>query len=60
LDGLTIWDGVAAGIGVLGLIFVAIDHFYFKPKRLKRQKYLDRLYKEQMYEVVKSIKGESK
>ena len=58
--GLSIFDFVFGGFALCGLVFIAIDYFHFKPKRQERARQMDRLYKQNMETLFKSIKGDNK
>jgi hypothetical protein len=58
LEGFTLLDYVFLAIGAFGILFCLYHHIAIKPKSIKRQKELNQIYRKEINEIVKSIKGE--
>jgi Mn2+/Fe2+ NRAMP family transporter len=49
-------DYIFLGIGIVGLLVMGFHHFFIKPKSIKQQEELDKLYQKGIDEIIKSIK----
>ena len=56
---LILLDYVFLAIGIFGILYCLYHYFFTKPKSVKRQHELDKLYSEEINKIVKAIKGDN-